>query len=129
MPRQSELDVGSQLGPNSRPQVSFSHEKEVRWGAPDSVRPDHIIGNVASIEVKNYDVNKNASKLIYDVSKQALKRVNHLPEGMQQYVRIDARGQIISEKAKSDIRLKIYNKTKGIVKPSQIDFLETTEIK
>lgn len=123
MPRQSELDVGSQLGPNSRPQVSFSYGKEVRWGAPDSVRPDHIIGNVASIEVKNYDVNKNASKLIYDVSKQALKRVNHLPEGMQQYVRIDTRGQIISEEIKIKIRNKIEQKTNGVVKKEQIRFI------
>jgi hypothetical protein len=54
-PRQSEIDVGVDLPPGARPQVSFKNGQEVPYGTSGSVRPDYCLGNVCSVEVKNYN--------------------------------------------------------------------------
>jgi hypothetical protein len=121
--RGSEIFVGKQLGEDARPQVSYLSGKEVKHGPTDSVRPDFVKGKTA-IEVKNYDLNKNVSGLIRDVSKQAEKRVEHLPEGRKQKVVVDIRGQSVQSRAKEMLRNKVFEKTGGIIQPDDIKFLK-----
>ena len=53
-PRQSGIDVGANLPPGARLQVSYKDGQEVPYGTLGSVRPDWCIGNVCSIEVKKF---------------------------------------------------------------------------
>ena len=46
--------------------------------------------------MKNYNIEKNQSGLISNVSKQTIQRAENLPQGMQQQVVIDVRGQMIT---------------------------------
>ncbi|WP_175413251.1 hypothetical protein [Pseudomonas sp. 37 R 15] len=46
--------------------------------------------------MKNYNIVKNQSGLISNVSNQALQRAENLPQGMQQQVVIDIRGQAVT---------------------------------
>ena len=91
--RQSELDVGKDLGDGWREQVSFKDGKEVPYGTKGGVRPDWCQGNVCSVEVKNYNITTNKNGLINNVAKQAVERQKNLPAGMRQEVVIDIRGQ------------------------------------
>ncbi|MCV7757473.1 hemagglutinin, partial [Pluralibacter gergoviae] len=61
-PRQSEIDVGKDLGDGWRDQVSFKDGKEVPYGTKDSVRPDWCQGNTCSVEVKNYNVTTDPTR-------------------------------------------------------------------
>ncbi|AHG65587.1 putative filamentous hemagglutinin / adhesin [Advenella mimigardefordensis DPN7] len=67
--RESEIAIGKDLGEGWRPQVSFKDGKEVPYGTKGSVRPDWCLGNVCSIEVKNYDLAKNQQSLVNNVAK------------------------------------------------------------
>ncbi|MCS4511928.1 hypothetical protein NBM50_17190, partial [Xylophilus ampelinus] len=67
-PRQSEIDVGLDLPPGARPQVSYKNGQEVPYGTSGSVRPDYCLGNVCSVEVKNYNIATNSNGLIKNVS-------------------------------------------------------------
>ncbi|RBH85822.1 adhesin [Xanthomonas oryzae pv. oryzae] len=121
-PRQSEIDVGAGLAPGARSQVSFKNGQEVPYGTKKSVRPDWCIGNVCSIEVKNYNIAKNQRGLIDNISAQALQRVKELPAGMQQKIVIDIRGQNVTNAEKNSIIKSIVQKTNGIIGPTNIDF-------
>ena len=66
--RQSEIDVGKDLGEGWREQVTFKDGKEVPYGTKGSVRPDWCQGNICSVEVKNYNITTNQSGLINNVS-------------------------------------------------------------
>jgi filamentous hemagglutinin len=120
--QQSEKDVGATL-PGARSQISFKDGKEVPNGTPGSSRPDHVVGNTASVEVKNYNVAKNESGLISNVSQQAVDRQANLPAGMRQSVVIDVRGQNVSAQQQVSIRQQIVKKAGGTLKPGDITFL------
>ena len=121
--KQSEIDVGKDLPTNARAQVSFRDGKEVPYGTKGSVRPDWCLGNVCSIEVKNYDIHTNRTGLINIITEQATKRVQHLPKGMKQEIWIDVRGQKNSIKDRLDIQNRIYQKSNGVIKREDIKFL------
>lgn len=122
-PRQSEIDVGRDLGPGHRPQVSYLNGEEVPYGTRGSVRPDFVApDNVASFEVKNYNLSNNQSGLVNNVSTQALQRAQHLPAGMEQQVIIDIRGQVVGNVQKSDIIRGIVTQSKGAIAPDAITF-------
>ncbi|WP_410472362.1 polymorphic toxin-type HINT domain-containing protein [Faucicola mancuniensis] len=123
-PQQSERDVGRLLPEGAREQVSYKDGKEVPYGTTDSVRPDWCIGTTCSIEVKNYDIHNNRSGLISNIAEQAIERVNHLPEGMIQEVRIDLRGQSYSDADLLYIRQQIEEKSNGIISKDKIKFIE-----
>lgn len=75
-----------------------------------STRPDFIFHDLSHcIEVKNYVVSSESgiSRLVSDVSAQALKRQTQLPMGMQQHVFIDVRGQIVSKAQAYEIKKSI----------------------
>nr|WP_308006126.1 hemagglutinin repeat-containing protein [Xanthomonas albilineans] len=120
--RESELDVGGDLGANARAQVSFKDGQEVPYGTPGSVRPDWCLGNVCSVEVKNYNIDKNQQGLIDNVSKQAVQRAENLPQGMAQQVVIDVRGQTVTPLQRVQIIRGIVDKSGGRISPSSIRF-------
>ena len=78
--QQSEIDVGRELGPTARAQVSYKDGFEVRPGMPGSVRPDFTTKDAVAVEVKNYDIENNSAALIRSVTEQTLERATHLPE-------------------------------------------------
>uniref|UniRef100_UPI002E151C29 VENN motif pre-toxin domain-containing protein n=1 Tax=Pantoea ananas TaxID=553 RepID=UPI002E151C29 len=120
--RQSEIDVGKDLGNGWREQVSFKDGKEVPYGTKGGVRPDWCQGNVCSVEVKNYNITNNQSGLISNVSKQAIQRAENLPAGMQQRVIIDVRGQSVSLEQERAIIKGIVQKSNGAIDPAAIEF-------
>nr|WP_154325002.1 hypothetical protein [Pantoea sp. 201603H] len=120
--RQSEIDVGKDLGDGWREQVSFKDGKEVPYGTKGGVRPDWCQGNVCSVEVKNYNVTNNKNGLINNVAKQAIERQRNLPAGMQQQVVIDIRGQSVTATERMKIVKGIVDKSNGAITPSSIRF-------
>jgi filamentous hemagglutinin len=110
------------LPAGSRPQISFKGGKEVSSGTPGSVRPDWCVGNVCSVEVKNYNIASNSNGLINNVSQQALERTANLPTGMTQTIVIDVRGQVLTAQQEFAIRQAIVQKSNGIINPSDISF-------
>ncbi|EEP9544962.1 VENN motif pre-toxin domain-containing protein [Salmonella enterica] len=120
--RQSEIDVGKDLGDGWREQVSFKDGKEVPYGTKGGVRPDWCQGNVCSVEVKNYNITTNKNGLINNVAKQAVERQKNLPAGMQQQVVIDIRGQSVTAAERMKIVKGIVDKSNGAITPSSIRF-------
>ncbi|MEA9749435.1 hypothetical protein VDF76_21135, partial [Xanthomonas campestris pv. raphani] len=121
-PQQSEADVGQDLGIGARAQVSFKNGVEVPYGTADSVRPDWCVGTTCSVEVKNYNIATNRSKLVSSVSEQALQRSKDLPSGMQQLIVIDVRGQNVTNAQKNSVIKAIVKKSNGIISPTDIKF-------
>jgi filamentous hemagglutinin len=121
--RQSENDVGTDLGSSARSQISYKNGVEVPNGTPGSVRPDFVGTNGgASFEVKNYNIATNTSGLINNVAQQAIQRASNLPDGMQQQVIIDIRGQTVSLQQETAIRQGIVQKSNGAISPNSIQF-------
>ena len=94
--RQSEIDASKQF-PEYAEQKSFIDGKEVPYGTKGSVRPD-LYKEGSSIDVKNYNVESatGRSNLARNIEKQYYQRVDNLPEGTEQMVLIDIRGQNVS---------------------------------
>ena len=120
--RQSEKDVGKDLGTGWREQVSYKDGKEVPYGTKGSTRPDWCNGNTCGIEDKNYNIAANINGLINNVSKQALHRAENLPAGMQQRIIIDVRGQIVTPNQERTIIKGIVEKSNGVIAPTSIRF-------
>lgn len=123
-PKQSEIDVGKNLGKGYRYQVSFKDGKEVPYGTKGSVRPDWCDGKSCSIEVKNYNLSKNANALVNNVAKQAMERQKHLPKGIRQVVTIDVRGQSFLPETQNRVVNDIVKKSKGVISEYSIEFKE-----
>ncbi|OMS34809.1 hemagglutinin repeat-containing protein [Burkholderia pseudomallei] len=122
-PRQSELDVQSDLGSGHNPQVSYKNGQEVPYSTPGSVRPDiSTVDRTISYEVKNYNIENNSNGLINNVANHAIQRAVNLPEGMQQQVVIDIRGQTASPAQRTAIVQGIVQKSNGIISPLNIQF-------
>ncbi|MGN5479979.1 hypothetical protein ACTMU2_33570 [Cupriavidus basilensis] len=93
------------------------------YGTAGSVRPDFVAADgSASFEVKNCNIATNASGLINNVAQQATQRANNLPEGMQQQVVIDVRGQTVTDAQKNLIVQGIVQKSNVIISPTAIQF-------
>lgn len=122
--RQSEIDVGKNIGSEWRDQISYKYGSIVHHGTPGSVRPDFVLGKLSSIEVKNYNISTNLNGLINKVSEQAIARQVHLPQGMVQEVVIDVRGQVLTNEIRRKILHDINSKSNGIIKASNIRFME-----
>ena len=122
--RQSEQGVGVDLGPDHGRQVSYKDHKEADYGMPGSVRPDFVSpdGKSASFEVKNYNINTNMAGLVKAVSEQAKRRLANLPEGMQQKIIIDIRGQSVSDAQEDDIAKQTVQNSNGTILPANIRF-------
>ncbi|WP_370710350.1 hypothetical protein [Paraburkholderia sp. IW21] len=122
-PRQSEKDVGSDLGSGHDPQISYKDGKQVSYGTSGSVRPDFVAADGAvSFEVKNYNIATNSSGLINNVAKQVVQRQANLPAGMEQQIVIDTRGQTVTPGQRSAIVQGIVQKSNGIINPIDIQF-------
>lgn len=98
-------------------QKSYYNRVEVPYGTKDSVCPENISDGLnRSIEVKNYDVNKNLSAMVYKIVKQTKERDIHLPEGNVQEIYIDIRNQDVSLEKQEFIKDKIVKDSNGIIK-------------
>jgi len=60
--------------------------------------------------------------MVNTIVKQAEQRATNLPEGMQQKIVIDIRGQSVSQAQQDRIRNKIVNKSNGIIKSDDVRF-------
>ncbi|MGG3045644.1 WXG100 family type VII secretion target [Bacillus anthracis] len=115
--RESEKHAeGMYPEPKYSDQVSFKNREEVPYGTKGSTRPDrysHEAGH--SIEVKNYNVMTSSGRrsLINIVVKQFEDRLKHLPEGSNQTVVIDVRGQDATREILKQIREEINQRTFG----------------
>ena len=109
--RQSELDVGKDYEGYDA-QKSFINGEEVPYGTKGSVRPE-FYKNGYSVEVKNYNIETSSGRnsLINNVSSQIKKRLTNLPEGTEQTVVIDVRGQDYNLEILRDIKNKIIEKS------------------
>jgi filamentous hemagglutinin len=81
-------------------------------------------GKIASVEVKNYNVATNTNALINNASAQAIERETHLPEGIEQRIVIDIRGQDVSIEQKENIVEGIVIRSNGIITAQSIRFRE-----
>lgn len=121
--RQSEIDVGNDLGAGYSSQVSYLDGEQVPPGTAGSVRPDWVADDESvSVEVKNYNLTTNQSGLINNVAQQALQRADNLPAGMEQQVIIDARGQVTTPEQENAIIQGIVQKSNGVISPTSIVF-------
>ena len=121
--RQSEIDVGNDLGSGYSDQVSYLNGEQVPTGTLGSVRPDWVADDGSmSIEVKNYNLSTNQNGLINNVSQQALQRAENLPAGMEQQIVIDTRGQVITPDQENAIIQGIVQKSNGVIDPTSILF-------
>ncbi|GAB2022986.1 hypothetical protein RyT2_20600 [Pseudolactococcus yaeyamensis] len=109
--RESEIDVGKDYH-GYDPQKSFINGEEVPYGTKGSTRPEYYKPG-HSVEVKNYNIQNNAGKnnLINNVSNQVKDRVTNLPQGTNQTIVIDIRGQDVSNDILREIRQKIIDKS------------------
>jgi hypothetical protein len=121
--RQSELDVGSELGPGYREQLSFLGGREVPSGTPGSVRPDwYAVGD--AVEVKNYDVQTatGRGRLVNVLGDQLQARAENLPEGTRQRVFVDIRGQDLPIAERGPLAERIAERSGGAVRPEDVIF-------
>ena len=64
------------------------------------------------------------SGLIIEVLEQAVARLVHLPQGMVHELVIDVRGQLLTDEIRRKILKEISSKANGIIKASNIRFIE-----
>lgn len=64
------------------------------------------------------------SGLINEVLEQAVARLVHLPQGMVHELVIDVRGQLLTDEIRRKILKDISSKANGIIKASNIRFIE-----
>lgn len=95
--RQSELDAAKDF-PDYDAQKSFIKGEEVPYGTKGSVRPDYYKDGY-SVDIKNYNVESASgrSNLARNIEKQYYQRIENLPEGTNQSVVIDIRGQNVTD--------------------------------
>jgi len=106
---------------------SYAGGKRVPYGTSGSVRPDYASESMKlSVDVKNYNVTtpQGRWRLVKDVVGQTGERAANLPEGMRQGVRIDIRGQQISDKLLQRMVDRIVKKSNGLIQPENIDVLQ-----
>ena len=93
-PRDSEIAALEKLG--GKEQVTFRNGKEVAYGTKGATRPDIVrkVGEkLEAVEVKNYDLENNASGLYSELEREVTARVKNLPEGSLQRIVLDVRGR------------------------------------
>jgi hypothetical protein len=122
--RQSELDVGGELGPGYEEQLSFLGGRQVPSGTQSSVRPDWF-GNGEAVEVKNYNVQTTTgrSRLVRVLGAQLQARADNLPEGTTQRVFIDIRGQELSPAERTALAQQIADNSAGAIEPGDVTFM------
>ncbi|GMU66697.1 MAG: hypothetical protein AMXMBFR36_29710 [Acidobacteriota bacterium] len=106
----------AQFGFESEP--SFFGGSRVSYGTRGSVRPDYASEQMMlSVDVKNYDLTtaKGRWRLVRDVVGQSESRARNLPEGMQQGVIIDIRGQQVNDVLLQRMLDRIVQKSDGLI--------------
>lgn len=124
--RQSEIDIAMSYKKNGHvveTQKCFKDGQPCKPGTKDSIRIDTLIDGKLDVESKNYNLTTNVSSLINDIADQAIKNNKHLPSGVKQLYKIDARGQICTPEIERSIRSRIIKKCGTIISPKDIDFV------
>jgi hypothetical protein len=126
-PRQSEElaeDMYRTFG--LEPQVSLKAGKKVAYATRGSIRPDLYSKALRlSVDVKNYGIEttKGQERLLRNIADQVEARVHHLPQGTQQAVIVETRGQALVEETLDVIASLIVNRTRGLVRRENIYFI------
>ena len=126
--RESEIEAKERYG--GEEQQSYKDGKEVPYGTPGSTRPDLVVedpetGKLTAIEVKNYDLSdeNNVDKLCDELKRQVEDRKNNMPEGTEQIIVLDIRGQDLSQDKKDEVANKIKEKLQDVYPDIKIDFI------
>ena len=122
-PRQSELNVLKKYG--GEEQVSYLNGKKVSAGTLGATRPDivtQIGGHTEAIEGKNYNLEKNLSRLCEKLKKQVSDRVENLPAEVSQRIVLDISGRDYSPEVLENAAEKIHQALDGIYPDIPIDF-------
>lgn len=95
--KQSEQYVLEKYGHgNAAEQIAYLNGQEVSVFQEGSTRPDVVVNlgdHLEAIEVKNYNLEQNASQLCHVIKREVTDRVAHLPEGSTQRIVLDVRGR------------------------------------
>ena len=54
---------------------------------------------------------------------QALKHQQHLPQGVKQVFKIDARGQVCTPQLENDIKLRVVTRSRGVLSADDIHII------
>lgn len=125
--QQSEIDIAMSYRKNGHmveTQKCFKDGQPCKPGTEDSIRIDTLIDGKLDVESKNYNLNTNINGLINDIADQAIKNNKHLPSGVKQLYKIDARGQICTPRMEIDIKGKIVSKSYGILTENDIAIIK-----
>ena len=85
---------------------------------------DTLVDGKLDVESKNYNLTTNINGLINDIADQAIKNNKHLPNGVKQLYKIDARGQVCTPRMEIDIKGKIVSKSNGILTEGDIAIIK-----
>lgn len=126
-PRESELRALEKYGGTE--QVSYLNGEKVSLSQKGATRPDivrTINGKLEAIEVKNYNLNSNASQsyLRKELKRQITDRVNNLPPGTGQRIVLDTKGRNYSKGTINDTIEKIRNALSDVYPDIPIDILK-----
>jgi len=125
-PRESEEKAKEIYG--GEEQKSYKDGKEVPHGTPGSTRPDLVVtdpetGKLTAIEVKNYDLKNNFPNLISVLREQVGDRVNNMPEGTEQKIVLDVRGQDLSPEELEAYKEELREALSDIYPNIEIDYI------
>ena len=119
--RDSEEFVLEKYRGNSK-QVSFYDGKEVATNFKGSTRPD-VLRNTEAIEVKNYDLENNYSRLVDVLKKQVSDRNVNLPSNYTQRIVLDTRNRGYTNEFVQQIGKSIKRELSTIYPNIPIDFV------
>ena len=112
-------------------QKSYKNGKEVPYGTPGSSRPDLVAedpetGNLIAIEVKNYDLSNenNIKSLCEKLKDQVEARNNNMPEGTEQKIILDLRGQDLTEEQIDEVVIEIKDSLSDVYDDIPVEIIK-----
>lgn len=126
-PRDSEVRAQEIYGGNE--QVSYKNGQVVPYGTEGSTRPDLVVeredGSVEAIEVKNYNLKEpgRVNQLTTELYRQVSERIANMPEGAEQRIVLDVRGQNLTQEEIDEIVAKIKEELKDIYPDIPVDVI------
>ena len=112
-------------------QPSYKDGKKVPHGTPGSTRPDLVVenpetGQLTAIEVKNYDLSdeENVKALCDTLKKQVEDRNSNMPEGTEQRIVLDVRGQGLSDEKIDEVAKEIQDSLGDVYADIPVDIIK-----
>ena len=112
--------AGHKVDPHAYFKDGIRYESRVKGG----IEVDNFIPELAAVEMKNYNLTSNVNGLINNIANQAIKHQPHLPAGIKQIFKIDARGQVCTPELENRIRSRVLEKTGSILEAKNIRFIK-----